>query len=475
MRFVVSWTGSAKITLLSQWLRLLIQIVGFVVLSRLLSPEDFGLIAMVAVVLNMATLFADFGLSLAGIQAVELSPAQKSNLFWLNCAAGLGGMMLLSLGSPLLALYYGETRLVEIGITLSFSMLVSGIGVQFRVELNRQRRFSALAWQDVAAAALGLLTAIGAALIGWGYWALVLLTLIPVAVATFAGILTAQWWPSRYRRGEPMRDLLVFGGNNLVLQIANMVSRSIDVMEIGRHHGATVVGLYSRASQLVALAFQQVVTPLTRVILPRLVEVKDSSVEFHALLLRLQRLITFILPAALSLAGAVAPSMLTVFLGADWISAASALQVLCIGAIVQATAYIYYWSFLAIGKTGLLFFSELPGRIVMVTGAIILAPYGIIAVAWAMVVGQVLMLIMGTILMQRAGLPGVRLLGVAAPVIGLYAGAWGIAQWAQQFVPGPSFMQLLVGGGAWLLLPAVIVLTPGIRRQLTDVLRVMRG
>ncbi|MBN8424147.1 lipopolysaccharide biosynthesis protein [Microbacterium esteraromaticum] len=470
-----TWASSARVTLASQWARLVLQVVGFVVLSRLLPPSDFGLIAMVVVVANLAGLVADFGLSLAGLQADELTNGQKNNLFWLNTAAGAVGAVLIVAGSPALVLFYDEPRLWGIGCVIAGSLLIGGIGVQFRVEINRARRFFALAVQDVVAACAGLVTAVVGALLGWGYWALVLLTVVPVVLTTALAVATAGWRPGRYARAEPIAGLLRFGSHNLLLQLANMLSRSVDVMAVGRAQGATELGLYSRATQLIAMAFQQLVTPLTRVVLPRLVELRKDRERFDAQLVRLQGMISTVLPLLISLLAAVSTPLVVVFLGPPWEKTGEILLVLCTGALMQAVAYIFYWAYLADGRSGVLLLSELPGRAVMIIGAIVAAPAGVTAVAWVMTAGQAVMLVTGTVFAQRLGLPGLRLLRAAVVPVLVCGLAFGASVGAQALISqSTSFTRLLVGAVAWAVPVGAFALVPPVRRHIAAMIGTLR-
>lgn len=470
-----SWAGHARVTLMSQWVRLLVQVVGFVVLSRLLPPSDFGLVAMVAVVVNIAGLLADFGLSLAGLQADELTPGQKTNLFWLNVLTGCVGAALVAASAPVLVAFYGEPRLLGIGCVVAASLLIGGVGVQFRVELNRNGRFVALALQDVLAAAGGLGVATVAAWLGWGYWSLVILNIAPILLTTALAMSTAGWRPGRYDRRASVGGLVRFGSHNLLLQLANLLSRSTDVMALGRAQGAAELGLYSRATQLIALAFQQLVTPLTRVVLPRLVELKQDRARFDDQLIRLQTLICSALPAIVSLLASVSTPLVVAFLGARWAFTGEILQILCVGALMQAVAYIFYWAYLADGRSGMLLASELPGRVVMIVGAIVAAPFGAMAVAWVMTLGQAVMLVSSTLIAQRVGLPGLRLLRASLMPVLLYLLAFGVSSVAQRVLDLPSsWLQLVVGGAAWLLPLAAVAAVPSVRRHAIAMIGMLR-
>src|SRR5262249_43939552 len=134
-----------------QGTQFVLQTVSTVVMARLLTPADFGLVAMVTTVTGMATAFADFGLSEATIQRKEVTQEQVSTLFWINVAIGAGLMLITIALGPLLSWLYRQPQLLKITLVLSFNFLIGGLRVQPNALLKRQMRYTALAFRDIAA------------------------------------------------------------------------------------------------------------------------------------------------------------------------------------------------------------------------------------------------------------------------------------------------------------------------------------
>ncbi|MDO8383196.1 MAG: lipopolysaccharide biosynthesis protein [Microbacterium sp.] len=477
---MTNFTSGARITLLSQWLRFGIQLVAFVLLARLLTPDQFGVMAMVAVVVAFATLLADSGLTLAGLQAEFLTDQQGTNLFWLNAGAGAFAMVVVALSGPLLALFYNDQRVVLLAMALSVSLLINGLAVQFRVAINRQKRFGVLALQDVLSAASGLLAGAILALNGAGYWALAGQVLAQSLTVLLMAASQASWWPGIPRREAAMRKLVRFGADSLALQVANLLSRSVDVMAIGRVQGPEALGYYSRATQLVAMSFQQLVTPLTRVMLPRLAS-EASSESFNDTLVRMQRPIVYVLFFVVSLLASLVQPLVVLALGADWAPMGNLVQILCVGATFQAFGYIYYWALLAQAKTGMLLISELPGRLLMIVGAVVCAGGGVTAIAWIISLGLGLIwLLSTTVLAPRAGLDSKRLtlVGVWPAILFLSAfiGASVVGiLWFPDLHGTAALPALLWMTVAWVVIASSGLLLPGIRRDVRLLLVDLRG
>ena len=175
-----------------QGVRILVQIASVVVLSRLLTPRDYGLVAMVLAVVAVAEIFRDFGLSTAAIQAKVLTRAQQSNLWWLNAALGLGFGLVAIMAAPLVAALYDEPALTTLTAAMAGMFVLNGMGAQYRADLTRRLLFTRLAAATVLAPLLALGIAAYAAANGAGYWALVVQQLVQaavglVAVGAFAG------------------------------------------------------------------------------------------------------------------------------------------------------------------------------------------------------------------------------------------------------------------------------------------------
>src|SRR5208337_4412548 len=133
------------VTLTSQGAQFLMQSVATIVLARLLTPADFGIVAMVTAITGLASAFADFGLSEATIQRKEITHAQVSALFWINVAIGLGLALVTAALGPVLSKFYREPRLLGITLLLSLTFFIGGLRVQPNALLQRQMRFSSMA------------------------------------------------------------------------------------------------------------------------------------------------------------------------------------------------------------------------------------------------------------------------------------------------------------------------------------------
>lgn len=420
----------AGVLLSTQWLRYALQIVNIVVLARLISPADFGVVSLGLAIVGIASVIGDFGLSLAALREESLSEAQKNNLFWIN--SGLGAVLALAVAASAvpLAAAFDDDRLVGVALLAAPAYLFRAAAVQFQVEVNRQERFRRLAASELAGDGAGVLVAVLLALAGSGYLALAVQGSVAAMVTLVWVGIAAGWRPGRPRRA-PMRTLLTFGVSTFATHAASYAAGNVDTIAMGVWYSSAVVGYYSRAFQLVMLPLQQIAAPLTRIVLPRLSAVAGDAPALNAALVRAQRLVGHALLAVTGLLVVGGPALIDVVLGSAWLPAVQFLPILAAGAMFQTIAYAYYWGFAALGRSGALFFSELIGRVPMIVLILVLAPIAPAGVAVGVAMGQVLIWASGTFFFApRAGLDVRALLGSAVVPIAVSGLAtlstWGI-------------------------------------------------
>src|SRR5690606_7565800 len=163
------------VLLISRIARFILSAGSTVALARLLTPADFGLIAMVLPITGFIQRFNDFGLSLATVQRDRIAHEQVSALFWVNVGIGTALMVLGGLMAPLAGLFYREPRVVPVMLVLSGLFIVSGLTAQHRALLIRQMRYAALARVEIGGLTAGIAAGFLGAWYGLAHWALVLM------------------------------------------------------------------------------------------------------------------------------------------------------------------------------------------------------------------------------------------------------------------------------------------------------------
>lgn len=438
----------AAVTVLGQVAKFAIQFGGIVLLARLLFPEDFGLVAMVAAILGIAEVLRDFGLSAAAIQAKQLTNGQQSNLFWINTLIGFTLFLVAYLCAPLIATLYGDPRLVGVGQALSVTFLLNGAITQFRANLSRQMKFGRLAIVDISAQGLGLLSAILFALGGAGYWSLVVQQIVQSGITLIVAALLGAWIPGLPRRYEEMRGLLLFGWNLMGTQLLQYTSKNIDSVIVGHQFGATSLGFYNRASQVVNGPLNQINVPATTVALPILSRLQDDTERYNRFIVRGQTALMTLVVGGFLFVAAKSTAVIDILLGSSWIEAADIFRLIAIGAAFQGASYATYWVFLSKGITGSMLRYSIVARTMSIALLIVGAWFGVEGVAAAYALGVALSWPLGMIWIRASDAPVGQLFKNGCRTLAVYGGAAIVAHFSTEFTDIKPIGEIAVGAAA---------------------------
>ncbi|MCR6685096.1 lipopolysaccharide biosynthesis protein [Pseudoxanthomonas sp.] len=466
--------GGAAVTMAGQGVRMLVQFGGIVLLARLLTPHDYGLMAMVTAIVGVAEILRDFGLSSAAIQARQLSRAQRDNLFWINTLIGLALAAAVFGGAQVIADLYREPALVAISQALAATFLLNGMATQYRAHLSRDLRFGQLALGDVGGQVAGLLAAVAAALAGAGFWALVVQQLVQAAATLALAMLCARWLPRGYHRDAAVGQFLGFGGSLVLAQLLGYASRNVGQVLIGVRIGAEPLGLYNRAFQLLMMPLNQVSAPATTVALPVLSQLRDEPARFSAFLLRGQTVLVHAMAALFAYACAQALPLIVLLLGEQWRPAVPLFQWLALGGVFQAAAYATYWVFLAKGLMRAQLAYALVGRSLLVACVMAGAAWGVEGVAAGYALGLLLLWPLSLAWIGRiSDAPALAMFNNGArAVIGYGLCAWLSAE-VSAWIGGPLEWRLLAGTAAMAAgFALVCLLWPAFRRDVAAIVHI---
>lgn len=370
-----------SVTLTAQGCRFALQMLSTVILARLLTPKDFGLVAMVASITGFVELFMDLGLSMATVQREHVTHDQVTTLFWINVAVGLGLMLLTTALSPAVAWFYQEPSLVEITIALSTGFLVSAVGVQHQALLRRRMRFTTVAIIEVISNLLATGAAVATALLGAGVWSLVVQRLV-ASVTTSVGVWTAAGWRPSLRFGAPgVRSMLLMGTNLAGFNTFNYLARSADGVLIGRWWGPGELGLYGRALQLLLLPLQQINQPLTNVAILSLSRLQNEPERMRSFYLRALSLGTAVTMPMVVLMTLLSDEIVEIVLGPQWREASHLFRLLAPALLVMPVCNTVGWIYIATGRTDRMFRWGIVYSTLMVTAFAIGVRFGAAGVA----------------------------------------------------------------------------------------------
>ena len=379
------------ITMSAQAAKFVMNLVATVVLARLLTPRDFGLIAMVTSVTGFLLVFRHAGLATPTIQREHITQAQVTNLFWVNLAvSGLCTLIVAAL-APALAWFYRDSRLTGITLCLSTTFLIGGFRVQHLALLRRQLRFKAIAVIEIGSMALGVTVGIVMALMRLGAWSLVGMTLATeLGSFVFTGSLS-PWRPSWPSRKSGVRPLLAFGAHQTAASLVFSIARGCDALLIGRFYGAAALGLYSRGAALMVRPLEQFLVPINSVFLPTLSRLQSQPARYRSTFLRLYEAIALVTLFVTSLLLPLSYPLTLVMLGPKWERASVIFGGFTLLAIQIPLANVANWLLTSQGRGKDIFYQTFIASTLTVASFVAGLPFGPVGVAMAFSISGLLL------------------------------------------------------------------------------------
>ncbi|MET0671883.1 MAG: lipopolysaccharide biosynthesis protein [Microbacterium pygmaeum] len=356
------------VTMGGLWGRALLQMLSTVVLARLLTPADFGLIAMVGSIMGIAELVRDFGMTGAIIQAKNLSDRVWKSLLWVSALIGIVLSVAVALSAPLVAALYNEPRLVAITLFMAPGVFLSGLVMPLQAMATKNLRFGLLASLDISTMAAGVVAGIVAALLGAGFWSLVIM-----AGAQFIIRLVVLWSLVRPKWGPPRIvketwPLLGTGGSIFGAELLGSAEKNLDNVIIGATLGPAALGQYSRAYALFLLPLQQMNGPLGRVALPVLSALRDEGDRYRRYIRSAALVIGYLTLPTYAVAAGVAQPLVRLLLGPGWEMAATLFSLLAIAGFAQAIGRLRTWLYISLGHSHRQFVYDLVARPIVIAG-----------------------------------------------------------------------------------------------------------
>ena len=316
------WSGFRSIV------RLFAGILVALVLARLLTPNDFGLVAMAAVFTNITIFIVDFGTGEALIQHQKSDKTLESSVYWLNIcvASSIAGLLFLS--APVIAELYGQPIVNPIVKCLSLVLVVQSASLVHVSLFKKHRNFKAIAYAEIVSQIGGASVAISLALNDFGVWSLVCYTITKASFYTIFILILSDWKPRFCYNSAKINLILSFSLNFTVVKFLNYIERNSDKLIIGYFQGPLALGLYSRAYT----SFNQIIklmngfyNPVFYSILSR--ELNNKVYIKKLFLLSIQSLTFLFVPVSIILI-VLSDKLVMIIFGLQWLEMAPILKVL---------------------------------------------------------------------------------------------------------------------------------------------------
>ena len=375
------------------------------ILARLLTPSDFGVLAMVLPIALIVGMTLNRGLHIAVMHEEELSPAQISRLFWIAQRFNLlllGGM---ALSAPLLARLYREPRVLVVGLLWTLAMTFQGLGVFAEAVLKRQIRFGVLATIELGTMLVGVAVSITAAALGHRDVALVLQVLVWQTLRCVGAYLASQWrpaLPSGPQTADPTIDRLVRYGSNFGFgRAVYWLGRQVDRVIVGYVSGATVLGLYDGARRWSWYPFQELFLAMTDVVVASLSRARADAPRFREYCRRGFTAFLALPMPAIAFIGLEPELVVRVLLGERWLAAVPMVRIMCGAAFLDSIGRLTSWLNSAEGNTQQQLEWSAVGTVVTLAAVLATARNGAVAVTWAFAIATSVLVIPGVIYCLR--------------------------------------------------------------------------
>ncbi len=333
------------------------QLIGIafgIVLGRLLSQADYGMMAMISVFSLIATALQNSGFTTALANIQKPAHGDYNSVFWFNILAGTALYLLLSLSAPLIARFYGNNSLIPLCRYAFLSIPVAALGTAQNAWLFKNMRAKQQAKASMAAVVTSSVTGAVMAFCGMAYWSLATQGLVYVAVNTLMVWHYSQWRPTAKGISfRPVRRMFRFSCKILLTSVTSIINNNVLNILLGHYFGERLTGVYNQAYQWNFKCFSLVQNMVNQVAQPVLVDLGSDGARQLNALRKLMRFTSFVSFPLLFCLSAAAKEFIVVAITAKWLPSAELLQILCIAGAVVPLSTLLSNLLISKGKSGI--------------------------------------------------------------------------------------------------------------------------
>lgn len=375
----MAWSSIGQATALS------LSFISNIILARLLTPNDFGCIGMLAIFLTISSVFVNGGFGMALIQKKNATHIDYTTIFWWNLAISFFCVVLLFFAAPFIADFYHTPLLKNVLRVLSFELILTAIAIVPTNQLKKEFRFKQLAIRTIVSTSISLIITVFLAFKGYGIWSLVAHNLIKALIIDFLLWGMTTWRPTIEFSIKAWKEMFSFGGMMLLSNLMNTIYNNVNGLIIGRLFSASQMGYYAQARKLEEIPSLSLSAVINEVSFSAFSSIQD---EKERLLLALRKNITslsFLCFPMFFLLIELGSNLIPLLYGDKWMPAVPYFRILCLGSMLYTITLVYESVIKALGK-GKFFFviftvNRLLGLIMIFLGI----PFGVEGMLWGIV------------------------------------------------------------------------------------------
>ncbi|MGB8326144.1 MAG: lipopolysaccharide biosynthesis protein [Steroidobacteraceae bacterium] len=455
-----------------------VQVGSTVILARLLTPEDFGLVAMVVAFTGFIPVLSDLGTRDAVVQRPTIDEHEVSALFWLTVGVGTILGLLLVLSSSAISAFYGEPRLTNIALASAAGFVVAAASCQHVALLRRAMLFRQIALIEVGSNLLSSVAAILMAIAGAGYWALVAKPVL-LAVCTLLGVgASCRWVPRIPAITQGVKEMIRFGLHVTGFTMSDYIGRSIDRIAIGYRSGTAPLGFYQQSLFVYDNTLGLLAISLHPVAVAALSKLTDDVAALKRAWAKALSTLAFFAMPAFGLLAVTAQDLMVMLLGDKWRYTGVLVSVLALRGIPHVIERTLGWLHVPAGRADRWMRWGLIGTATQIVALFCGLPFGVIGVVTAYAISTYVLFIPAIVYAGRPLGIGIRdvLQAVGAPLIGALVtvvATFALRHFALQDTS--ALVRVLALGAAYMALYALIVIVLlGTREPLSVAVRLLR-
>jgi len=385
IRTGVAWSGLAQMG--AQFVALVVS----VILTRLLSPQDFGLVGMVLVFTNFASVFADMGFGVALVQKLDVTQHHKNAVFWISIVIGAVTTLIMAAAAPLIASFYNVPEVQPLAVAISLIFFINAFATVKVALLQKAMDFRKIAAAQLTSTVISGLVALYLAFSGFGVWSLVAMYIASAIVNVAVLWMITPWRPDFSLQWHALKDLSKFTLNLLGFSVFNYWTRNGDNLLVGRFVGSAALGIYARSYQILLLPVSQVSGVITNVMFPAFSAIQKDVERVKDMYLKSISVISLVtFPLTLGLL-VVSQSFVLALFGDKWAEMVPILQVFCLLGLIQSIGTTVGWIYQSQGRTDIMFRWGLVSGSIFIISFIVGLRWGALGVAVAYTVANFLL------------------------------------------------------------------------------------
>lgn len=363
------------------------------VLARLLTPSDFGLVSMAMVLNSILDFLVDFGFSSAVVRNKTISIVQTSTIFWLNIILGCVCSVLVFGSAPILARFYEMPALQCIVYVTSWSFLISSFGTLqtslFQRDLNFRKPFMAKLFSGITSGVIGIILA----LCDYGVWALVYSNLTGWMLYSVSIWLMSKWRPKFVFDFKSVSDMVSFGWKITLSTLINRIVRQLDTFIIGKLFSPASLGLFNRAQSLNHLVIDYSFSSIRTVMLPSLSKLQDDHEMLRYSVIKLLHVISFLTFLVAGLMYTCANDLILFLYGPQWIGSVEIFKIIGLFSIAVCLPVVFDTVLTVVNQMTLYLWISVLSNLIKLLSIPIGLIYGFLGYIWAVSIAQFINLI----------------------------------------------------------------------------------